>query len=71
MRARADAELYSAQQEAKANEVSIHNGPVHKGENHIPKAVSNRDSDPFLIWKPDFTLCEHKALSNQAFEMRK
>ena len=35
--------------------------------NHIPKAVSDRDSDPFLIWKPDFTLCEHKALSNQAW----
>ena len=26
---------------------------------------------PFLIWKPDFTLCERKALSNQAFETRK
>ena len=25
---------------------------------------------PFLIWKPDFTLCERKALSNQAFETR-
>ena len=25
---------------------------------------------PFLIWKPDFTLCECKALSNQAFETR-
>ena len=32
------------------------NGPVHKGTNHIPKAVSEHDSDPFLIWKPDFTL---------------
>ena len=32
---------------------------------------SDRDSDPFLILMPDFTLCEHKALSNQAFEMRK
>ena len=42
-------------------------GPVHKGTNH----VSERDSDPFLIWKPDFTLCEDKALSNQAFETRK
>ena len=45
-------------------------GPVHKGANHIPKAVSDRDSDPFLIWKPDFTHCERKALSNQAFETR-
>ena len=26
------------------------------------KAVSERDSDPFLIWKPDFTLCERKGL---------
>ena len=26
--------------------------------------------DPFLIWKPDFSPCEHKAVSNQAFEMR-
>ena len=26
------------------------------------------DSDPFLIWKPDFTRCECKALSNQAFK---
>ena len=24
-------------------------GPVHKGTNHVPKAVSERDSDPFLI----------------------
>ena len=24
-------------------------GPVHKGENHDPKAVSDCDSDPFLI----------------------
>ena len=31
-------------------------GSVHKGTNHIPKAVSERDSDPFLIWKPGFTL---------------
>ena len=43
-------------------------GRVHKGTSHVPKAVSDRDSDPFLIWKPDFTLCECKALSNQAFE---
>ena len=47
------------------------NGPVHKGVNRIPKAISDRDSNPFLIWKPDFTLCERKALSNQAFEMQK
>ena len=46
-------------------------GPVHKGANHGLKAVSDRDSDPLPIWKPDFTHCEHKALSNQAFEMRK
>ena len=44
------------------------NGPVYTGINHVPRAISERDSDPFLIWKPDFTLCEHKALSNQAFE---
>ena len=25
---------------------------------------------PFLIWKPDFSPCERKAVSNQAFEMR-
>ena len=37
----------------------------------FPKTVSERDSFPFLIWKPDFTLCERKALSNQAFETRK
>ena len=43
-------------------------GTVHKGTNHVPKAVSERDSDPLLIWKPDFTLCECKAISNQAFE---
>ena len=42
-------------------------GPVHKGTNRVPKAVS----DPFLIWKPDFTLCERKAIANRAFEMRK
>ena len=24
-------------------------GPVRKGTNHVPKAVSERDSDPFLI----------------------
>ena len=29
------------------------------------------DSDPFLIWKPDFTLYECKSLSNQALEMWK
>ena len=48
----------------------VNNGPVHKGMNHFPKAVSEHDSDPFLIWKPDFTLCERKALSNQAFWKR-
>ena len=48
-------------------------GPVKKGTNHVLKTVSNSDSDPFLIRKPDFTLwiCEHKALSNQAFEVQK
>ena len=25
---------------------------------------------PFLIWKPDFSPCERKAVSNQALEMR-
>ena len=41
-------------------------GAVHKGTNHVPKAGLERDSDPFLIWKPDFTLCELcKALSNR------
>ena len=44
------------------------NGPVHKGANRVPKAISDRDSDPFLIRKPDFTLCERKTFSNQAFE---
>ena len=48
--------------------IMVNIGPVHKGMNHVPKDVSERDSDPFLIWKPDFTLCECKALSNQAFE---
>ena len=46
-------------------------GRVQKGANHAPKAVSDCDSDPFPIWKPDFTLCECKALSNQAYEMGK
>ena len=46
-------------------------GPVHKGTNHVPKAVSERDSDPFLIWKPDFIIGEHKALSNQAFDTKR
>ena len=36
-----------------------------------PKAFSERDSDTFQIWKPDFTICGCKALSNQAFERRK
>ena len=26
---------------------------------------------PFLIWKPDFSPCDRKAVSNQAFETRK
>ena len=39
--------------------------------NRIPKTVSDRDSDPFLIRKPAFILCECKALLNQAYEMRK
>ena len=51
--------------------VCINNSPVHKGTNHVPEDVSGCDSDPFLIWKPDFTLCERKALSNQAFETPK
>ena len=29
------------------------------------------DSDSFLIWKPDFTHCERKALSKQTFETHK
>ena len=32
---------------------------------------SDRDTDPFLVWKPNFTLSERKALSNQAFETQK
>ena len=28
--------------------------------NHVPKAVSECDSDPFLIWKPDITLVNAK-----------
>ena len=47
------------------------NEPVHKGVNRVPKAISDRDSDPFLIWKPDFTLCECKDLLNQAFETQR
>ena len=43
----------------------LKNGPVHKGVNRIPKAVSERDSDPFLIQKPHFTLCERNALDFQ------
>ena len=39
-------------------------GPVHKGGNHLPKAISDCDSDPFLTRQPDFTLCERKALSH-------
>ena len=31
-------------------------GSVHTGANHVLEAVSDRDSDPFLIWKCDFTL---------------
>ena len=27
----------------------MYSGPVHKGMNHVMKAVSERDSDPFLI----------------------
>ena len=46
-------------------------GLFTKGTNHVPKAVLERDSDPFLIWKSDFNLCERKALSNQAFETHK
>ena len=46
-------------------------GPVHKRANHVLKAISEYDSDLFLIRKPDFTLCERKALSNQAFETQK
>ena len=40
-------------------------GLFTKVANHVPKAVLDCDSDPFPIWKPDFTLCKHKALSNQ------
>ena len=46
-----------------------HNGPVHKGTNHVPKAVSDRDSDPFLIWKPDFTL-KKKVVNAKLFQIR-
>ena len=49
---------------------NLNNGPVHKRANHVPKAILDRDSNPFLIWKPDINLCEHKALSYQAFETR-
>ena len=49
----------------------MYDGPVHKGVNHIPKVILDRDPDPFLIWKPDVTLCERKTLSNQAFETKR
>ena len=45
-------------------------GLFTKERNHVPRAISDCDSDPFLIWKPDFTLCQCKSLSNQAFELR-
>ena len=47
------------------NSIWIVYGPVHKGINHVPKTILEHDSDPFLIWKPDFTLCERKALSRK------
>ena len=52
--------------------ISAANGPIHKGGNHVPNAVSDCDSDPFLIWKPDFTLnVNTKLFKIKAFEMRK
>ena len=42
-----------------------------RNKSQFRKPFSVCDSDPFLIRKPDFTLCECKALSNQAFETRK
>ena len=39
--------------------------------NHVPKAFSERDSDPFLIWKPDFPLCERKALQIMLLKRKK
>ena len=48
------------------------NGPIHKRANHVPKAmILDHDSDPFLIWRPDFTHCESKALSIRLLKCKK
>ena len=40
--------------------ICIHIGPVHKGTNHIPKAVS--DHDPLPDWVPDLNYVRSHAL---------
>ena len=46
-------------------------GPVHMRTNHASERRFRTWFGPFLIWKPDFSPCERKAVSNQAFETRK
>ena len=41
--------VHAGMQFAGLNPASSDIGPVHKGANHVPKAVSERDSYPFLI----------------------
>ena len=43
---------------------------IHRACSHENESRSGTWFSPFLIWKPDVSPCERKALSNQAFEMR-
>ena len=36
------------------------NGPVHKGMNHVPKAVSDHDSLPDWVRDLNYGTCVHK-----------
>ena len=43
-------------------------GPIHKGANHTLNAVSDRDSNPFLIWKPDLPFVNTKLFQIRLFK---
>ena len=48
------------------NEINNDNGPVHKGANHVPKAVSDRD--PLRDWDRDLNYVRSHALQMRDHE---
>ena len=62
-------ELYNSVQIGIKKKTATYRACLHENESRFERRFGTWFG-PFLIWKPDFSPCEHKAVSNQAFETR-